>query len=95
MQQEMELRQGELTQAQETIRKLEEQLRETQTAKEELMEQQSQLQEMMKRLEESLQKGEVERIHLVPGQDMIANCLTKKGASSQRLRGLLKEGFSP
>ena len=47
------------------------------------------------KLQESLEKGEVERIHLVPGQDMIANCLTKKGASSQRLRGLLKEGISP
>merc|ERR1711862_607729 len=35
MQQEMERRQGELSTAQETIRKLEEQLRETQVAKEE------------------------------------------------------------
>merc|ERR1719244_1370388 len=48
-----EKRQGELTTAQDTIRKLEEQLRETRVAKEEWVQQQTQLQEMMQRLEES------------------------------------------
>jgi len=52
MQREMEQRQGELLSAQDTIKKLEDQLRETQVAKEELMAQQNELREMMTRLEE-------------------------------------------
>merc|ERR1712029_1153618 len=52
MQQEMERRQSELVAAQETIKKLEDQLRETQVAKEELLQQQNELKEMMTRLEE-------------------------------------------
>jgi len=52
MQREMEQRQGELLSAQDTIKKLEDQLRETQVAKEELMSQQNELREMMTRLEE-------------------------------------------
>merc|ERR1711902_286224 len=47
MQQEMERRQTELVTAQETIKKLEDQLRETQVAKEELLQQQNELREMM------------------------------------------------
>merc|ERR1712110_784790 len=53
MQQEMERRQSELSTAQGTIRKLEEQLKETQVAKDELVAQQQELHEMMIRLEES------------------------------------------
>merc|ERR1712241_173301 len=53
MQQEMERRQTELSTAQGTIRKLEEQLKETQVAKDELVAQQQELHEMMIRLEES------------------------------------------
>ena len=47
MQQEMERRQTELSAAQGTIRKLEEQLKETQVAKDELVAQQQELHEMM------------------------------------------------
>merc|ERR1719330_1699055 len=57
----MEQRQGELLSAQDTIKKLEDQLRETQVAKEELMSQQNELREMMTRLEDD-KKGEVEDI---------------------------------
>merc|ERR1712142_405264 len=64
MQQEMERRQGELSQAQDTIRKLEDQLRETQVAKEELMQQQQELHEMMIRLEESKNLEAEERARL-------------------------------
>jgi len=64
MQQEMERRQGELSTAQETIRKLEEQLRETQVAKEELVQQQQELHEMMIRLEESKNLEAEERARL-------------------------------
>jgi len=64
MQQEMERRQGELSTAQETIRRLEEQLRETQVAKEELVQQQQELHEMMIRLEESKNLEAEERARL-------------------------------
>jgi len=64
MQQEMERRQGELSTAQETIKKLEEQLRETQVAKEELVQQQQELHEMMIRLEESKNLEAEERARL-------------------------------
>jgi len=64
MQQEMERRQSELVAAQETIRKLEDQLRETQVAKEELVLQQQELHEMMKRLEESKNLEAEERARL-------------------------------
>merc|ERR1712130_59741 len=62
MQQEMERRQTELSTAQGTIRKLEEQLKETQVAKDELVAQQQELHEMMIRLdEEHLNNGNVSR----------------------------------
>jgi len=64
MQQEMERRQSELVAAQETIKKLEDQLRETQVAKEELLQQQQELHEMMKRLEESKNLEAEERARL-------------------------------
>jgi len=53
MQAEMEKRQRELIDAQDTIKRLEDQLRETQEAKDELETQQRELQAMMTRLEES------------------------------------------
>ena len=49
----MEKRQRELIDAQDTIKRLEDQLRETQEAKDELETQQRELQAMMTRLEES------------------------------------------
>jgi len=64
MQEEMERRQSELVVAQEKIRKLEDQLRETQVAKEELVQQQQELHEMMKRLEESKNLEAEERARL-------------------------------
>jgi len=64
MQQEMERRQSELVAAQETIRKLEDQLRETQVAKEELLQQQNELKEMMTRLEEDKHLEAEERARL-------------------------------
>ena len=64
MQHEMERRQGELTTAQGTIRKLEEQLKETQVAKDELVAQQQELHEMMIRLEESKNLEAEERARL-------------------------------
>ena len=44
------------------------------------------------KLQESLRTGEVSRINLVPGQEMIADCLTKKGASSEHLKRILQKG---
>jgi len=73
MQREMEQRQGELLSAQDTIKKLEDQLRETQVAKEELMSQQNELREMMTRLEEDKNLEAEERQRL---EDEINN---KKG----------------
>jgi len=64
MQQEMERRQSELVAAQDTIRKLEDQLKETQVAKEELMQQQNELREMMTRLEEDKNMEAEERQRL-------------------------------
>merc|ERR1711936_1129789 len=64
MQQEMERRQSELSTAQGTIRKLEEQLKETQVAKDELVAQQQELHEMMIRLEESKTMEAEERARL-------------------------------
>merc|ERR1711962_490509 len=64
MQHEMERRQTELSTAQGTIRKLEEQLKETQVAKDELMAQQQELHEMMIRLEESKNLEAEERARL-------------------------------
>jgi len=64
MQQEMERRQTELVTAQETIKKLEDQLRETQVAKEELLQQQNELREMMTRLEEDKNLEAEERARL-------------------------------
>jgi len=73
MQREMEQRQGELLSAQDTIKKLEDQLRETQVAKEELMSQQNELREMMTRLEDDKNLEAEERQRL---EDEINN---KKG----------------
>ena len=64
MKSEMEMRQGELIEAQDTIRKLEDQLRETQVAKDELEKQQRELHEMMQRLEESKNLEAEERARL-------------------------------
>jgi len=64
MQHEMERRKSELDAAQETIKKLEDQLRETQVAKEELMQQQNELRDMMTRLEEDKNLEAEERARL-------------------------------
>jgi len=64
MQHEMERRKSELDAAQDTIKKLEDQLRETQVAKDELMQQQNELREMMNRLEEDKNLEAEERARL-------------------------------
>jgi len=64
MQAEMEKRQRELIDAQDTIKRLEDQLRETQEAKDELETQQRELQAMMTRLEESKNLEAEERLRL-------------------------------
>merc|ERR1712130_593503 len=64
MQADMEKRQSSLIEAQEKIRKLEELLRDTQAAKEELLQQQNELKEMMTRLEEDKNLESEERQRL-------------------------------
>jgi len=64
LQMEMERRQSELKDAQDTIRRLEDQLRETKVAKDELEKQQSELHAMMVRLEESKNLEAEERARL-------------------------------
>ena len=44
------------------------------------------------KLQQSLKSGEVTRISQIGGHEMIADCLTKKGASSDRLRNILRRG---
>ncbi len=64
MQAEMEKRHGDLTEAQDQIRRLEDQLRQTQAAKDELENGQKELQAMMKQLEESKNMEYQERARL-------------------------------
>ena len=42
---------------------------------------------------ESIQKGEINKLFLIPGKMMIANCMTKKGASSRDLLEVLRNGY--
>ena len=44
------------------------------------------------KLQESLKLGELERLSLVNGFEMLADCYTKKGASSEKLRKILRRG---
>ncbi|XP_042865827.1 moesin/ezrin/radixin homolog 1-like [Penaeus japonicus] len=64
MNKEMELRQKELHDAQDTIRRLEKQLQELQAAKDELEAKQTELQTMMTRLEETKEMEAGERVRL-------------------------------
>ena len=43
-------------------------------------------------LKESLEKGEITRLVCIPGKHMIANCMTKRGASGKDLLGVLNNG---
>ena len=42
------------------------------------------------KLQESLKIGELTKLWQVPGQDMLADCLTKKGASAEKLMNILR-----
>ena len=44
------------------------------------------------KLQESLRLGELERLSQISGFEMLADCLTKKGASSEKLRRILRRG---
>ena len=44
-------------------------------------------------LKESLEKGEVNDFVLIPGNKMLANCMTKKGASAKDLLECLRSGY--
>ena len=44
------------------------------------------------KLQESLKLGELQKINQISGQEMLADCLTKKGASSELLRRILRRG---
>ena len=43
-------------------------------------------------LKESLENGEVTKIHRISGKEMMADCLTKKGASAKKLMDVLQSG---
>ena len=44
------------------------------------------------KLQESLKVGELQKINQISGQEILADCLTKKGASSETLRRILRRG---
>lgn len=44
-------------------------------------------------LQESIEKGELNQLACIPGKHMIANCLTKKGASAKDLLSILQNGY--
>ena len=44
-------------------------------------------------LKESLENKEITNFRLVPGAKMLANCLTKKGASSKELLQVIRSGL--
>ena len=44
-------------------------------------------------LGESIEKGEIDKLVCIPGKKMVANCLTKKGASSRDLLDILRNGY--
>ena len=44
------------------------------------------------KLQESLKTGELSKFYQISGQEMLADCLTKKGASSEKLRRILRRG---
>ena len=43
-------------------------------------------------LKESVETGEVSNLRRVAGKEMLADCLTKKGASSSKLMDVLQKG---
>ena len=43
-------------------------------------------------LKESLEKGEISKINRIVGTEMMADCLTKKGASAKKLMGVVQGG---
>ena len=43
-------------------------------------------------LKESLEKGEVTSLIHIPGKNMLANCMTKKGASAKDLLQVIRNG---
>ena len=44
-------------------------------------------------LSESIEKGEINKLVCIPGKTMVANCMTKKGASSRDLLDILRNGY--
>ena len=46
------------------------------------------------KLQESLKAGEISKFWQIPGHDMIADCLTKKGASAEKLLNILRSSKS-
>ena len=46
-------------------------------------------------LRECLEKGEISALKRVESKDMIANCLTKRGASPKALLEVLRVGYLP
>jgi hypothetical protein len=42
-----------------------------------------------------VEKGEISNIKRVESKEMIANCLTKRGASSKTLLEVLRTGYLP
>ena len=44
-------------------------------------------------LKESLQNGEVNNFFLIPGKKMLANCMTKRGASAKDLLEIIRSGY--
>ena len=45
------------------------------------------------KVRESMDRKETDEFHLVPGKQMIADCLTKKGAPADRLMKMLRKGL--
>ena len=44
-------------------------------------------------LGESIEKGEISKLVCIPGKKMIANCMTKRGASGKDLLDILRNGY--
>ena len=44
------------------------------------------------KLQEILKIGEISKLYLVPGSEMLADCLTKRGVSSEKLKLILRKG---
>nr|CAD7456711.1 unnamed protein product [Timema tahoe] len=95
MAEEMEKRQQDLNNAQDMIRRLEEQLRQLQAAKEDLEARQNELQAMMERLEESKNMEAVERAKLeeeiLAKQDEVTRIQTVVNEKDEQTRKLQEE----